>query len=383
MRNNNKKGRFYFRLAVFFYALMSFLRNGVKKRRRPERPASFLIAHHLLLGDTLMLTAMLANLRDHYPDAAIYFLVSEPFASLYEKSPYGVQAIGYDPRNPRSYFKIRDVVKSVDVAFIPGDNRFSLLAYSLGAQWVVGFEDVPGSGLKNLGVDEFLAFPRQPANWEDMNLQFIHSCAGQPDNRACGVFYKRQDWPAPSFEPYPRPENYVILHVGASSPLKYWQSEKWFELAVRLEGLGYQVLWTGSGKERAIIEDVDPHNRFTAYTGLSLPQLWDLFAHAELVICPDTGVAHLAKITDTPVIVLFGQGSDVLFGKGEFFKSHVFYKAIIIENMPCRDQNRIFKRPIPWVRRCNRTQRECQNNLCVNEISVDLVYQNVLEFRGR
>ncbi|CAG1020935.1 Lipopolysaccharide core heptosyltransferase RfaQ [Methylococcales bacterium] len=382
--NNKKNGRFYFRVLVFVHALYNFLINIFKKRCRPRQPRYFLIAHHLLLGDTLMLTAMLANLRNLYPDSVIYFLVSEQFAGLYEKSPYNVRVIGYDPRIPNSFDNLKKVIKQVDIAFIPGDNRFSMLAYSLKSKWIVAFEDVPGSGLKNLFVDEFVPLPKEAINWEDMNLQLINSASKQPDKQKSVVLYNKKDWPAPSFEAYPRPENYVILHVGASTPLKYWQSEKWFDLANRLDALGYQVVWTASYKEKAIIEQIDPLHKFTAYSNLSLPQLWDLIEHAILVICPDTGVAHLAKITDTPVIVLFGQGSDVLFGKGSFFNNHRFYKAIIVDNIPCRDQNLLFKRPVFWVRRCNRTTRECQQNICMDQISVDLVYKSVIDLmQGR
>ncbi|MGZ4960693.1 MAG: glycosyltransferase family 9 protein, partial [Methylomonas sp.] len=105
-----------------------------------------------------------------------------------------------------------------------------------------------------------------------------------------------------------------------------------------------------------------------------------LIERAEMVICPDTGVAHLAKLTNTPVVVLFGQGSDVLFGKGSFFKAHVFYKAVVVEDIHCRNQNFLFKRPVAWVRRCNRSIKECENAICMSQIDVDRVYQAALEY---
>lgn len=378
--NNKKNGRFYFRVLVFIHALFNSLINLFKKRYRTDKPQYFLIAHHLLLGDTLMLTTMLANLRNLYPDSTIYFLVSESFAGLYEKAPYNISVLGFDPQKVSSYFNLRKVIKQVDVAFIPGDNRFSMLAYSLKSKWIVAFEDVPGSGLKNFFVDEFVPLLNEPVNWEDMNLQLIYSGLNRSNKQKSVVFYDKNDWQAPRFDAYVRPENYVILHVGASSPLKYWQSEKWLELANRLDLLGYQVVWTAGNNERSIIEKIDPQHKFQAYFNLNLPQLWDLIAHAKLMICPDTGVSHLAKITDTPVIVLFGQGSDVLFGKGVFFKDNSFYKAIIIENISCRDQKLLFKRPVAWVRRCNRTAKDCMHNICMDQITVDLVYKNVLGF---
>ncbi len=383
VRNKPRSGRFYFRLLVFLYCALFFLLNCLKKRKQPEQPKSFLIAHHLLLGDTLMLTPMLANLRHRYPDAVIYFLVSEQYVGLYEKSPYGIIALGYNPKNAASYLNLRKVIKSVDVAFIPGDNRFSSLAYSLNSKWIIAFWDLPKNWLKNLFVDQFMPLPDEPIGWEDMNISLIGFNNNQANNSAQNVQYDKRDWLAPSYADYRRPENYIVLHVGATNPLRYWQPEKWFELANRLEGLGYQVVWTASPQERITIQNIDPENKYLAFCNLSLNQLWNLIEQAELVICPDTGISHMAKLTNTPVIVLFGQGSNVLFGKGEFFNNHIFYKAIIIEDMPCRNQNQLFKRPIPWVRRCNRTSKDCQNNRCMNEISVDTVYQTAAKFLQR
>lgn len=377
---DTKSSRFYFRILVFFYCFCFYLINIFRRRKPSENPKSFLIAHHLLLGDTLMLTPMLAKLRYFYPDAIIYFLASDQYVDLYEKSPYKITAIGYNPKNFNSYLKLRKIIKSVDIAYIPGDNRFSSLAYSLNAKWIVAFYDRPENWLKNIFVDEFVPIPDEPIKWEDMNLQLIKTNQNQADYDG---FYNKKDWLSPAFEPYKRPDCYIILHVGASNPLRYWPSENWFELAVNIENLGYQVIWTASPQERKLIENIDPQNRFLAYANLSLTQLWDLVDHAKLVVCPDTGVSHLAKLTDTPVIVLFGQGSDILFGKGRFYKNHVFYKTIIIEDFPCRDQNLLFKRHITWVRRCNRTTSQCNDNLCMKGISVSEVFDNVLDFTNQ
>ena len=57
-----RRGRFAGRAQVFTRALLSRLGSG-GRRSRPIDPARILIAHHLLLGDTLMLTPLIAKLR--------------------------------------------------------------------------------------------------------------------------------------------------------------------------------------------------------------------------------------------------------------------------------------------------------------------------------
>lgn len=50
-------------------------RAWILRRRRPECIERILVAHHLLLGDTIMLAGLLKKLRRDYPAAAIDVLV--------------------------------------------------------------------------------------------------------------------------------------------------------------------------------------------------------------------------------------------------------------------------------------------------------------------
>src|SRR5205085_3548268 len=66
-------------------------------RRRSSDPRRILVLHHLLLGDTMMLTGLLAKLRARHPRAEIVMTVARPFAGLYAGRPYGVRAHAFDP----------------------------------------------------------------------------------------------------------------------------------------------------------------------------------------------------------------------------------------------------------------------------------------------
>ena len=70
------------------------------RRRAPEAPRRILIVHHLLLGDTLMLTPLLAKLRARFPKAEVVMALPDAFAPLYSGRPYGVRALGWNPRTP-------------------------------------------------------------------------------------------------------------------------------------------------------------------------------------------------------------------------------------------------------------------------------------------
>ena len=66
-----------------------FLR--MQRRERPDAPRRVLVAQHLLAGDVLMLTPLIAKLREHHPDADIAVAMRRSVAPLYGGRPYGVR----------------------------------------------------------------------------------------------------------------------------------------------------------------------------------------------------------------------------------------------------------------------------------------------------
>jgi ADP-heptose:LPS heptosyltransferase len=86
--------------------------------------------------------------------------------------------------------------------------------------------------------------------------------------------------------------------------------------------------------------------------------MWSLIEHAKLLISVDTGIAHLAKLCNTPIVTLFGPGSEVSHGAGMFWRfSH--HADITKSDFSCRNQPVLFRRKIHWLKRCGRNKNEC------------------------
>jgi ADP-heptose:LPS heptosyltransferase len=103
---------------------------------------------------------------------------------------------------------------------------------------------------------------------------------------------------------------YAVLHPGASSAARRWPARRWVRLAAGLERRGVPVVLTGGPDERALVAGVAataglPSSRCTAGE-LTLHGLAELVAGAALLVCGDTGVAHLATALGTPSVLLFG-----------------------------------------------------------------------------
>ena len=344
---------------------------AARAKRPPKRPVNVrrvLLAHHLLLGDTLMLTPLVSKLRARYPDAEIVMTVPRAIAPLYSAHPYGVRALAWDPRHANEALFAEG---RFDLAFVAGDNRYAWLAGAMHSRWIVAFAGDPNEH-KNWPIDELRRYPDRPAAWGDMVATLVDGSAPPP--------FAPGDWAAPAAKPFAAPTHpYAVLHVGASTPLKLWPADRWAALASWLEAGGITPIWSAGRGEEDIIAACDPIRRYTSFAGrLDLSQLWHLFAHAQLLVAPDTGVAHLGRVSGVPTVALFGPGSAVVTGAGDFWRDSP-YRSVTVDPFPCRDQRVLFRREIEWVRRCARSPAQCPEPRCMQAISLDAVIAAAFE----
>ena len=329
-----------------------------------------LIAGRLLLGDTIMLTPLLAKLRAAHPEAEVTLLATPAFVPLYQARPYGVRALPYEPKDRATIDVLLDE-PGFDLAIVPGDNRFSWLAAAMRARRIVAHSgDVPF--YKNWCVDELRPYRGTPAAWGDM----VADLADGDDPRP----FARGDWPAPAARPFmPPPARYAVLHVGASTPLKLWPASRWAQVAAALQARGLTPVWSGGRDDVARVNECDPDQRYASYAGqLDLAQMWHLLAGANVVLAPDTGIAHLARTAFAPTVVLFGPGSAVVCGPGSFWRNTP-WRAVTVDPFPCRDQQVLFRRELEWVRRCGRSTAQCAEPSCMHAIRTDAVLEAVNE----
>jgi ADP-heptose:LPS heptosyltransferase len=333
-------------------------------RRRPLPPAlgRVLVAHNLLLGDTLMLTPLLAKLRANHPGAEITLLAAPATVPLYQGRPYGVRALPFTPSDSATTRALLEE-GPFDLAVVAGDNRYSWLAAAMRARHVVAHSG-DTSWAKDIFVDEQRPYAPSPRSWGDMVADLVDGA--EPPR------YSRSDWPAPAFTSFEMPARpYAVLHVGASTPLKHWVPSRWMDVAGHLERRGIDPVWSAGRAEESIVREIDPAGRHRSFAGrLDLAQLWHLVAGARALVAPDTGVAHLGRVTFTPSVTLYGPGSAVLCGAGDFWQDAP-QRALTIDPFECRDQPVLFDRRVEWVRRCTRTLRECASPRCMEAIAVD------------
>lgn len=112
----------------------------------------------------------------------------------------------------------------------------------------------------------------------------------------------------PHLEPQVR--DAVVVHPGAAYAARRWPPDRFAAVARALTRSGHDVVITGSPAERKLAASVAEMARLPASAVLAgtgdVLALAALISHARLLICGDTGPAHLAGAFATPSVVLFG-----------------------------------------------------------------------------
>jgi ADP-heptose:LPS heptosyltransferase len=99
--------------------------------------------------------------------------------------------------------------------------------------------------------------------------------------------------------------DYVVVHPGASVPARAWSPDGHREVVRLLRAAGRNVVVTGSQEERSLTAAVAHADGFDLGGRLSFEQLGAVLARASVLVCGNTGAAHLAAATGTPVVSLF------------------------------------------------------------------------------
>jgi ADP-heptose:LPS heptosyltransferase len=168
----------------------------------------------------------------------------------------------------------------------------------------------------------------------------------------------------------------VLLNANAGDllPLRRWDGGNYVDLAKRLLARFPElfVAFTGTGEERpsvAALADQVGSPRCAVLAGrTSLRELMAVYGLAEVLVTNDSGPAHFASLTDIDTVVLFGPETPLLFA-ATGPRTHALWAGIACS---------------PCVNAFNNRQTACRDNVCMQRIGVDQVFDLVcLIYRRR
>ena len=162
-----------------------------------------------------------------------------------------------------------------------------------------------------------------------------------------------------------RPDQpFVAINPVAKWPTKLWTAKRFEELAGRLVEKGFQVVFTGSEEDRALIDEMagtlgSSVIRLEGRTSLKV--LAAVYRSASVVVSTDTGPMHLAAAVGTPVVALFGPTAP--WRTGPYGQGHIVLRAGV-SCSPC------------FSRSCETAEFEPM--ACMNRITVEQVVEAVV-----
>lgn len=163
----------------------------------------------------------------------------------------------------------------------------------------------------------------------------------------------------------------ILLNANCSDllPLRKWPQERYLELARRLLAKYPEVsiAFTGAPSEAGpvtkLAQSVGSDRVVNMAGRTTLRELMALYDMAEVLITNDSGPAHFASLTRINVVTLFGPETPAAFGVRSP-RSHVLWTGLACS---------------PCVNAYNNRLSACRSNLCMQQITVDKVFETVCQ----
>jgi heptosyltransferase-2 len=272
------------------------------------------------IGDTIMAQPLFARLHARHPGLQLDAIAPRWVAPVLQRmaeisevidSPFGHGQLSLKPR----WRLARELAaRHYDAVYVlPNSLKSALVPFLAGIPLRVGFTGESRYGLINvrhrlnklalpLMVERFAQLAETPGTPlpKPISHPKIRSTAAEQQKTLAELGLER-------------PARIVAFCPGAEyGPAKRWPAAHFAALAKRLAEQGCAIWLFGSPKDHAVAEEISqraPGLCRNLCGATSLTQAVDLLAMAELVVCNDSGLMHVAAALDRPIVALYGSSS--------------------------------------------------------------------------
>ncbi len=263
------------------------------------------------IGDTVVASAVLRDLRTARPDARIILFVTAnnaAFASLLS-DPDAVVELPVR-KIPTAVRMVRDEHCDVILDLTSWRRYDAVLSMLSGAKSTIG-RRTPGQH-RHYGYDIVIEHRRDHELDNDRRLLGALGIAAGA----------RPTIPLPENATRPLREPYVVFHLwpgGANFEERSWPRESWRALAVAMNRRGLEVVLTGGPGDVSVTQGLvdqwrESGIRARSAAGTEWPESLEWLAFASGVVSVNTGVMHVAAALGTPTIALNGPTSGLRWG---------------------------------------------------------------------
>ncbi|MEI8350244.1 MAG: lipopolysaccharide heptosyltransferase II [Candidatus Omnitrophota bacterium] len=282
-----------------------------------NNPKRILIIRTDRLGDVILSTPAIKNIRNYYPNAYLAFMCRPYTKDALNGNPYLDEIIVYDKdKRHKNFlatlwfsFTLRKYKFDLAIILHP-TNRVNLLTFFSGIPRRVGWNrklgwllNVPIEHLKQEGtkheseytldilreigipiVDRDLYFPIHKD--AEHSIETILARHGISEN-----------------------DPFIVIHPSASCPSKRWPQEHFSQLVKLLkEKTKMKIVVITAEREKAYAQKIVGENSVIDLRGnLTISEVGSLLKRSRLFISNDSGPVHIAAALRIPVISIFGR----------------------------------------------------------------------------
>jgi heptosyltransferase-3 len=269
------------------------------------------------IGDVLLTTPLIKNLKLHYPDATIDMVVNKGTESMITNNPNINEIFVYDRNYYKSLPKLKQIIeefkflrsfKDYDMVIntTEGD-RGAFIAKFSNAKTKIGYPVKKNWYLKNIFNIE-MPKPTLIRHIVDNNLDAIRVQDLEVLEKKVEIFWKKED--EKKIDELNLDE-FIHIHPVSRWMFKCIKDELMAEIIDFIESKGKKVVLTASPDEKEIkkvqsILSFTKSNPINLSGKLSLKEVAYLSSKAKLFVGVDTAIMHMAAAVNTPVVAFFG-----------------------------------------------------------------------------
>ena len=292
------------------------------------------------IGDVLLTTPLIENLRYYYPDAVIDFALNKECSAMIEGNPNIRKIHAYDRSiKQQNFFKrlineikfihaIKKEKYDMAIQTTTGDRGIIIAKYAKIKQ-IVGFEGK--NKALNLLITHKTKRPKIGYSFQhiiEQNLNTLRTLGYEPISKKVSIYANEN-----LISSIDLPNFFVHFHLTSRWMFKCANDETMAELIDFCErDLDVRVVITGDKNEAEIkkIDDVLAicHSKPLNLAGkLNLKQVAALSEKSSLFVGVDTAVMHIAAANDVSVIAFFGASGAFEWGPWDNSQNESGYRA--------------------------------------------------------